>query len=84
MPLVHVVASAWCVNFAAGTARAVDRGQFENISDDIRAWFKGVRSRDGATRWTSNYLRRTRRTLLGTNRRRVVANAREGGHSKRR
>jgi len=33
--------------FAAGTARAVDRGQFENIPDDIRAWFKGVRSPDG-------------------------------------
>jgi hypothetical protein len=30
--------------FAAGTARAVDRGQFENIPDDIRAWFKGGRS----------------------------------------
>jgi hypothetical protein len=35
--------------FAAGTARAVDRGQFENISDDIRASFKGVRSPDDAT-----------------------------------
>jgi hypothetical protein len=35
--------------FAARTARAVDRGQFENIPDDIRAWFKGVRSPDGAT-----------------------------------
>jgi hypothetical protein len=33
--------------FAAGTARAVDRGQFENIPDDIRAWFKGARSPDG-------------------------------------
>jgi hypothetical protein len=32
---------------AAGTARAVDRGQFENIPDDVRAWFKGVRSPAG-------------------------------------
>jgi hypothetical protein len=31
----------------SGTVRAVDRGQFENIPDDIRAWFKGVRSPTG-------------------------------------
>src|SRR5258708_22838649 len=30
-----------------GTARAVDHGQFENVPDDIRAWFKGVRSPTG-------------------------------------
>src|SRR5260370_23347614 len=30
-----------------GAAHAVDRGQFENVPDDIRAWFKGVRSQDG-------------------------------------
>src|SRR5258706_4589513 len=30
-----------------GAANAVDRGQFENVPDDIRAWFKGVRSQDG-------------------------------------
>lgn len=33
--------------FAAGTARAVDRGQFQDVPNDIRAWFKGVRSPDG-------------------------------------
>ena len=33
--------------FVSGTALAVDRGQFENVPDDIRAWFKGVRSQDG-------------------------------------
>src|SRR6266446_4926905 len=33
--------------FVSGTARAVDRGQFENVPDDIRAWFKGVRSPSG-------------------------------------
>src|SRR5437764_941910 len=32
---------------ASGTARAVDLGQFENVPDDIRAWFKGVRSPTG-------------------------------------
>ena len=31
----------------SGTALAVDRGQFENVPDDIRAWFKGVRSPAG-------------------------------------
>src|SRR5882724_4378984 len=33
--------------FVSGIVRAVDRGQFENIPDDIRAWFKGVRSPAG-------------------------------------
>jgi hypothetical protein len=33
--------------FVSGTVRAVDHGQFENIPDDIRAWFKGVRSPTG-------------------------------------
>jgi len=35
------------LNFVSGTALAVDRGQFENVPDDIRAWFKGVRSPAG-------------------------------------
>lgn len=35
------------LSFAAGPARAVDHGQFEDVRDDIRAWFKGVRSPDG-------------------------------------
>jgi hypothetical protein len=33
--------------FVSGTALAVDRGQFENVPDDIRAWFKGVLSPAG-------------------------------------
>jgi hypothetical protein len=33
--------------FVSATAWAVDRGQFENVPDDIRAWFKGVRSSAG-------------------------------------
>jgi hypothetical protein len=33
--------------FVSGTALAVDRGQFENVPDDIRAWFKGVHSPNG-------------------------------------
>ena len=32
---------------ASGTAHALDHGQFENVPDDIRAWFKGVRSPAG-------------------------------------
>ena len=32
----------------SGAARAYDRGQFEDVPDDIRAWFKGVRSPTGA------------------------------------
>jgi hypothetical protein len=35
-----------------GAAHAVDRGQFENVSDDIRAWFKGVHSQDHKTKPT--------------------------------
>ncbi|CAN5153466.1 hypothetical protein BH11PSE4_BH11PSE4_05490 [soil metagenome] len=31
----------------ATTAYAVDRGQFENVPDDIRAWFKGVIAPNG-------------------------------------
>jgi len=30
-----------------GAAHAVDRGQFENVPDDVRTWFKGVRSPAG-------------------------------------
>ena len=32
----------------SGAARAVDHGQFEDVPEDIRAWFKGVRSPTGA------------------------------------
>jgi hypothetical protein len=32
---------------ATGAARAVDRGQFNDVPDDIRAWFKGVTAPSG-------------------------------------
>jgi hypothetical protein len=32
------------LTFFTGAAHAVDRGQFENVPDDVRTWFKGVRS----------------------------------------
>ncbi len=35
------------LTFFTGAARAVDRGQFENVPNDIRTWFKGVRSPAG-------------------------------------
>jgi hypothetical protein len=31
----------------ASTSYAVDRGQFDNVPNDIRAWFNGVRSPGG-------------------------------------
>jgi hypothetical protein len=31
----------------SATVRAIDRGQFEDVPNDIRAWFKGVRSPTG-------------------------------------
>ena len=43
-PLLLVLGALILVS---GTARAVDHGQFENVPDDIRAWFKGVRSPGG-------------------------------------
>jgi hypothetical protein len=33
---------------ASGTVRGVDRGQFKDVPDDIRAWFRGVRSPSGS------------------------------------
>jgi hypothetical protein len=33
--------------FIAATAQAVDRGQFENVPEDVRRWFKGVTSQTG-------------------------------------
>jgi hypothetical protein len=42
--LVAFVFSVIC----AGTAtHAVDRGQFQNVPDDVRAWFKSVKSPKG-------------------------------------
>jgi len=35
------------LTFFTGAAHAVDRGQFENVPDDVRTWFKGVRSPAG-------------------------------------
>src|SRR5258708_14518268 len=35
------------LTFFTGAALAVDHGQFENVPDDIRAWFKVVRSPPG-------------------------------------
>jgi hypothetical protein len=35
------------LTFFTGAAYAVDRGQFENVPDDVRTWFKGVRSPAG-------------------------------------
>jgi hypothetical protein len=32
---------------SAGTAFAVDRGQFDHVPDDVRAWFKGVIAPNG-------------------------------------
>src|ERR1700716_479897 len=35
------------LTFFTGAAHAVDRGQFENVPDDVRRWFKSVRSPAG-------------------------------------
>jgi hypothetical protein len=35
------------VFFLTVTAHAVDRGQYENIPDDIRNWFRGVTTQNG-------------------------------------
>ncbi len=35
------------LTFFTPAAHAVDRGQFENVPDDVRRWFKGVRSPAG-------------------------------------
>src|SRR6266550_2971028 len=47
------------LTFFTGAAHAVDRGQFENVPDDIRAWFKGVRSPDGVPCGDISYGHRT-------------------------
>ena len=74
---------------ASGTVRGVDRGQFEDVPDNTRAWFKGMRSPSGAvccdiSDWASNDLRCKGRRLLGTDRWRMVASSGNGGCSKRR
>src|SRR3954469_19130678 len=71
----------------AATAHAVDRGQFENVPDDIRAWFKGVRSPAGIpccdiSDGASHGVRGARGSLLSSNQWFVVAGAGTGDHSK--
>jgi hypothetical protein len=41
------IATLAAVAALATAAHAVDRGQFENVPDDIRAWFKAVISPSG-------------------------------------
>jgi hypothetical protein len=36
------------LTFVAGAAGAIDRGQFEDVPEHIRSWFKSVRSPTGA------------------------------------
>jgi hypothetical protein len=33
--------------FFTATAHAADRGRYENVPDDVRTWFEGVRSPTG-------------------------------------
>ena len=42
-----ILAAAITLLMGAGFARAVDRGQFDDVPEDIRAWFKGVVSPSG-------------------------------------
>ena len=77
------------LTFFTGAALAVDHGQFENVPDDIRAWFKGVRSPGWRSmlrhfRWASHGVRRASGSLLGSNQWFVVAGAGKCDRSKRR
>src|SRR6266404_9762380 len=77
------------LTFFTGAAHAVDRGQFENVPDDIRAWFKGVRSQDGVPCCDISDGHRTEYDVRagaywGSNQWFVVAGAGKGDHSKRR
>jgi hypothetical protein len=38
----RLIALIACVAAVAGAAHALDRGQYEHVPADIRAWFKGV------------------------------------------
>ena len=74
-----------CLSVLAGTALAVDRGQFGHVPPDIRAWFKSVIAPNGVPCCdqfgrTSHRLRRSRRRLLGPDRGPVDAGARPRGH----
>jgi hypothetical protein len=40
-----------CVCALSGTAPAFDNGQYDNVSPDSRAWFKGVTAPNGVPRW---------------------------------
>lgn len=39
--------SAICLALLAPAAHGVDRGQYKDVPEDIRAWFKGVKNADG-------------------------------------
>jgi len=75
------------LTFFTGAAHAVDRGQFENVPDDIRAWFKGVRSQDGVPCCDISDGHRTEYDVRAgaywvSNQWFVVAGAGKGDHSK--
>jgi hypothetical protein len=38
---------AMCLVLVAPAARSFDRGQYNDVSEDIRAWFRGVKNADG-------------------------------------
>ena len=38
---------AMCFTLIAMTAQAIDRGQYDDVPEDIRAWFKSVKNADG-------------------------------------
>ena len=66
------------LTFFTGAAHAVDRGQFENVPDDVRTWLKGVRSPAGVpccdiSDGASHGVRRASGSLLGSNQWFVVA-----------
>jgi hypothetical protein len=46
MSLVRVLAVLTVLSLAS-TAQAVDRGQFGDVPEDVRAWFKGLRNSFG-------------------------------------
>jgi hypothetical protein len=45
--LVRLAATAALVLMVVGSAQAVDRGQFGDVPDDVKAWFKRQRSPTG-------------------------------------
>jgi hypothetical protein len=45
--IAHVIMAVTATVACAGVVHAVDRGQFDNVPPDIRAWFKSVVSPNG-------------------------------------